>query len=97
MNFQVELTELTGTANAIEGKAREYQQLYTQLYQAVDSMQSAWQGKDNVAFTTQIKGFKDDFERMKKLLMDFAELIKYANTEYKQALNDSANAAKSIH
>ena len=96
MKFQVELTALTGTANAIEAQAREYQQLYTQLYQAVDSMQSAWQGKDNVAFTTQIKGFKDDFDRMKQLLLDFAELIKYANTEYKNALSDSTAAARSI-
>ena len=96
MKFQVELTELTGTATAIEGKAREYQQLYSQLYQAVDSMQAAWQGKDNLAFTAQIKGFKDDFDRMRQLLMDFAELIRYANAEYRQALNDSTNVAKSI-
>jgi len=97
MKFQVELTALTGTAKTIEAQAREYQQLYTQLYQAVDSMSSAWQGKDNVAFTTQIKGFKDDFERMKQLLLEFAELIKYANTEYKQALSDSTAVARNIN
>ena len=97
MKFQVELTALTGTAKTIEAQAREYQQLYTQLYQAVDSMNSAWQGKDNVAFTTQIKGFKDDFERMKQLLLDFAELIKFANTEYKQALSDSTAVARNIN
>ena len=96
MYFEVDLTALTSTATGIETRANDYKQLYTRLYTEVQAMGGNWQGKDNQAFVTQINGFKDDFERMYKLLLDFAALIKDANTEYKQALSDSTTIARNI-
>ena len=97
MNFQVDLTALTSTAANIETRANEYKQIYERLYTEVRAMGGNWQGKDNQAFVSQINGFKDDFERMHKLLLDFAALIKEANREYKQALSDSTAVARNIN
>jgi WXG100 family type VII secretion target len=96
MNFQVETTQLTAVVGKIEKNAEAYQQLYTQLYQAVDAMQGAWSGEDNVAFATQINGFQDDFERMHRLLLDFAALVREAKTEYQTALDNSTAVARNI-
>ena len=46
-------------------QASEYERQYNQLFSEVDGMGAAWQGADNVAFVTQIKGFMDDFQQMK--------------------------------
>jgi len=97
MQFQVDLTALTSTAAGMEARANEYKQLYERLYTEVRAMGGNWQGKDNQAFVSQINGFHDDFERMHKLLLDFAALIKDANTEYKQALSDSTTIARNIN
>jgi len=97
MNFTVDLTQLVTTATGIEARANDYKQLYGRLYTEVQAMGGHWQGKDNQAFVSQINGFKDDFEQMYKLLLDFAALIKEANTEYKQALNDSTTIARNIN
>jgi WXG100 family type VII secretion target len=97
MKFQVDLTALTSTATGIEARANEYKQLYERLYTEVQAMGGNWQGKDNQAYVSQLNGFKDDFERMHRLLLDFAALIKDANTEYKQALSDSTAVARSIN
>jgi len=97
MEFKVDLTALISTAAGIETRANDYKKLYGQLYTEVRAMGSNWQGKDNQAFVSQLNGFHDDFERMHKLLLDFAALIREADKEYKQALSDSTAIARNIN
>jgi len=96
MQFMADLTVLNQAANGIQTRANDYKQLYNRLYTEVRAMGGHWQGKDNQAFVSQISGFQDDFDRMHRLLLDFAALIKEAEKEYKQALSDSTTIAKSI-
>jgi uncharacterized protein YukE len=50
----------------------------------VDGMANAWKGKDNTAFTNQIKGFLDDFQSMKALLEEYAAFLDKSANAYEQ-------------
>jgi len=87
MKIVVTPQELTAAAGAIEGLAGNYAQLYNALFSDVSSLQSAWQGKDNLAFTRQIEGFRNDFEKMKSLMDDYAAFLRNSATNYSSTQN----------
>lgn len=93
MKIVVTPQELTNAATAIENLSGEYAQIYTNLFSDVGALQSAWQGKDNQAFTTQIEGFRDDFERMKALMDEYASFLKNAAFNYTNTQDTIAEAA----
>ena len=66
---------------------------YDQLYNETGAMASTWNGKDNMAFIDQIAGFKDDFEKMHTLMMNYADFLKKSAKAYRetqQAIMDQA-------
>ena len=82
MKIVVTPQELISTAGLIEGLAGDYAQLYTALFSDVSSLRTAWQGKDNQAFTQQIEGFRNDFKEMKALMDAYAKFLKDAANSY---------------
>lgn len=60
----VETTQLDSAAGRVEDLANTYNTNYTALFATIQEMQNAWAGVDNTAFTNQIEGFRDDFQRM---------------------------------
>ncbi len=94
--IRVEPSRLDAAANKIEGQAAEYRKLYEQLYSEVNSMSSAWQGADNLAYTSQIEGFRDDFTAMYTLMTQYAEFLKNAAATYRQTQNEIVAQAKKL-
>lgn len=90
--------ELESAASDIRGLAEDYQNQYTALYRLTDSMRSTWQGKDNVAYTDQIAGFKDDFETMFKLMNEYATFLEKSANSYRTTQeNIVTNAQKLVN
>ncbi|MGL5152196.1 MAG: WXG100 family type VII secretion target [Clostridium sp.] len=92
----VDPTKLDSTAAKIEQQTADYTKTYTQLLSEVEGMGNAWQGVDNMAFVTQIKGFMDDFEKMKKLLTEYSTFLKTSAQTYKKTQNDVLTQAKTL-
>ena len=74
---------LETAAGQIETLAGEYQQQYNLLYTETGSMAASWSGKDNVAFTTRIEGYRDDFQNMYKRMMDYATFLRNSAKSYR--------------
>lgn len=91
--IQVTPEQLETSAGKIEGLAGDYKTQYDQLYNETGAMASTWNGKDNMAFIDQIAGFKDDFEKMHTLMMNYADFLKKSAKAYRetqQAIMDQA-------
>lgn len=86
--------KLNSTAKEVRGLAQDYETEYNNLFKLVQSLKSAWEGKDNVAFTERIEGFRDDFQRMKKLMDDYAAYIEKVATTYQTTQSDLVSGAK---
>jgi len=92
----VDPEKLKTAATAIKGQTEEYEKQYKALYTEVDNMESAWKGADNVAYTTQIKGFTDDFQNMIDLLKQYSEFLDSSAKTYKTTQDEIIAGAKKL-
>lgn len=88
--------KLEAAATKIEELVADYKKNYNQLFTEVDAMAANWQGTDNVAYTTQIKGFQDDFENMAKMMAEYATFLKNSATSYKTTQSNVETGAKKL-
>ena len=94
--IMVDPAKLNSAAGKMEQQAADYAKIYGQLFTEVEGMAKAWQGADNLAYTTQINGFKDDLNQMKKLMDDYAAFLKQSATAYKITQDQIVNQAKTL-
>ena len=95
-NIRVTPEELIKAAGAIEGLAADYQTQYNQLYSETNAMSSAWSGKDNVAYTDQIAGFKDDFAKMHQLMLNYADFLRKSAQAYSETQENVMTQARKL-
>lgn len=62
--IRVSPAELESASKKIAAIAEEYTSIYTQLMQQAQTMGSAWEGADNLAFVEQISGFCEELKSM---------------------------------
>lgn len=92
----VEPEKLESAATQIDTDASEYKKVFEQLFTEVNAMGAAWQGADNIAYTTQIEGFRDDFEAMYTLMTQYSQFLKEAAKTYKATQSDIITASKKL-
>lgn len=89
--------ELEGAAKKMEELAGEYEAKYTELYGEVEKMsQTSWTGNDSAAYVQQIDGFREDFEKMKKLMDSYALFLRNSAKAYRETQQSIAEAAKKL-
>ena len=94
--IQVTPELLESTAGRIDGLAGDYKTQYDALYSETDAMRSTWQGKDNVAFVDQIAGFKDDFEKMYNLMLNYADFLRKSAKAYRETQDTVTSEARKL-
>lgn len=94
--IQVTPEQLETAAGKIEGLAAEYQTQYNALYSETNAMAATWSGKDNVAFTDQIAGFKDDFEKMHTLMLNYADFLRKSAKAYRDTQDAVVTDARKL-
>ncbi len=80
----VEPDRLDDTAARIEQANMDYERIYRSLYGEVDKMSSAWQGKDNTAFTTQIRSYEDDLRQISIIMRQYADFLHNSARAYRE-------------
>ena len=94
--IEVTPEQLESTAGKIEGLAADYKTQYDLLYSETNAMASTWNGKDNVAFTDQIAGFKDDFEKMRSLMIAYADFLRVSAKAYRDTQDNVVSEARKL-
>lgn len=94
--IQVTPEQLDSTAARIDGLAADYKTQYDQLYSETNAMASTWNGKDNVAFVNQIEGFKDDFEKMHTLMLNYADFLRKSAKAYRDTQDTVVAEARKL-
>lgn len=94
--IKVTPADLRTAATKIRSQSEDYTKQYTQLFSDIDGMANAWKGKDNTAFTNQIKGFMEDFQSMKTLLDEYAAFLDKSAQAYEQTQDEITSAAQRL-
>lgn len=92
----VDPQKLKDAATNIDQVIADYKSIYAALFANVSKLSSAWKGADNTAFTTQIEGFRDDFDKMAKLMDNYSSFLKTSASTYQAAQDDIVAAAKKL-
>ena len=74
----------------------EYKTQYDALYNETNAMASTWNGKDNTAFVDQIAGFKDDFEKMHTLMLNYADFLRKSAKAYRDTQDTVVTEARKL-
>ena len=84
----VEPARLEDTAARIETANDDYERLYHSLYGEIDKMSSAWQGKDNTMFVTQIRSYEHDFNQISLIMKQYAEFLRNSARAYRETQDE---------
>lgn len=84
------------SATLIDSLNNDYQRLFNQLFEAVDTMNTAWSGKDNTAFTNQIKGFNDDLRAISNIMSQYSQFLKNTARAYQETQDELYNQAQHL-
>lgn len=94
--IQVTPEQLESAAGRIESLAADYKTQYDQLYSETNAMASTWNGKDTTAFVDQIAGFKDDFEKMHTLMLNYADFLRKSAKAYRDTQDTVVSEARKL-
>ena len=82
-SIQVTPSNLIKTAGEVEALASTYKKQYGELFAMVETFTSTdFQGIDAREFCERVRGFEDDFMKMKKLMDDYAKFLRDAAKSY---------------
>ena len=85
--IMVDLTKLELVASKIEEQAADYSKLYQQLFTEVE---------DNIAYTTQIEGFREDLNKIKQVLDEYSSFLRQSAKVYKSTQDEVISKAKTL-
>lgn len=87
--INVEPDRLEWTASRVEEARIDYDRTFLAIYTAVDKMATIWQGKDNTAFTEQIKGYEDDLRQISLIMGQYADFLRICAKGYRQTQDEA--------
>lgn len=93
--IEVTPQQLETAAKSIDQLAGEYQTQYQSFYRETGAM-AQWRGADNQAFLQRIEGFKDDFEKMKNLMNQYADFLRRSAKAYRDTQDSVVKEAQSL-
>ena len=87
-SIMVEPERLENVAVTIEEANGEYDRTFRAIYEQVDRLSSSWQGKDNLAFTNQIRSFEDDLRQISLIMRQYAEFLRNSARAYRETQDE---------
>lgn len=92
--IQVNFAELKNTETKIEQLAEEYRTEYKNLDTAINELSVGYNGKASAAYVDQIAGLKDNFERMRTVMLEYVDFFKKAGEAYQRHEEELAALAR---
>jgi len=91
--IRVEPELLEDVANKILEIDGEYEQHVLNLYAEVDRLQVSWSGKDNTAYTNQIRSYQKTLINISEVLKQYAQCLKACSRTYRETQDENTVSA----
>lgn len=91
--IRVEPDVLDDVASKVEQACQEYETTYHNLYSDIDKMQTSWSGKDNEAYTNQIKTYEEDFNKIALIMKEYVSFLRNTARAYRETQDELYNSA----
>lgn len=87
---------LEGMAGNVENWADSYRNLFTNILNTAEELQSTWGGEANQAYEQQIAGFQNDFENLWNLMNKYSSFLRTSAAKYRSAEETIKSNAASL-
>lgn len=88
--------DMSKASQRLQSLSETYTEIYNQLLQEANTMGSAWEGADNLAFVEQINGFTDELKAMAAKLSAASEALDKQRAYYVARQDDNINQVKTL-
>lgn len=88
--------DLQNASTQISDLADEYKDEYEALFREVHEMQGKWDGQDNLAYTEQVDGFRDDFAKMYDSMIQYSDYLKNTAKAYAETQDNIKTEASTL-
>ena len=92
--WSVTTERLVTSSNIIEEKTAKYNSEWAKLYTELQNLKSnQWQGIASDTFNARLEAYRNDFEEMSKVLLEYVEYLRTAAENYvktEEAIKDAA-------
>lgn len=96
--WSVTTERLVASSNVIEEKTARYNSEWAKLYTELQSLKSSqWQGIASDTFNAKLEAYRNDFEEMSKVLLEYATYLKTAAENYVKTEEALKDAASNLH
>lgn len=96
--WSVTTERLTASATVIEEKTAKYNSEWAKLYTELQNLKSAqWQGIASDTFNTKLEAYRNDFEEMAKVVLNYATYLRNAAENYVKTEETLKDAAGNLH
>ncbi len=96
--WSVTTERLVSSANVIEEKTAKYNSEWAKLYTELQALKSSqWQGIASDTFNSKLEAYRNDFEEMSKVLLNYATFLKNAAENYAKTEESLKDAASSLN
>lgn len=96
MRIVVAPPELHAASGAFSQLAGEYSQVYQNLLNTANTMGSAWQAADNLAFVEQINGFCAALNKMVQHLEQASQALTAQANNYESARDHNVTSVRTL-
>ncbi len=94
--FTVDPQALSDAATKLSDISGNYTEISNQLMEKAQTMGTAWDAEDNLAFVAQITGFCEDLKAMASKLMTASETVAQQSANYKTHCEDNIAQVKKL-
>ena len=74
--------DMAKAAKKLQAISDTYTEIYSQLMQEANTMGTAWEGADNLAFVEQINGFTEELKAMATKLSNASQALEQQRANY---------------
>ncbi len=74
--------DMAKASQNLQALSESYTEIYTQLMQDANTMGTAWEGADNLAFVEQINGFTEELKAMAAKLSTASQTLEKQRANY---------------
>lgn len=88
--------DMARASQQLQAISETYTEIYTQLMQEANTMGTAWDGADNLAFVEQINGFTEDLKAMATKISTVSQALDQQRANYVGRQNDNIAQVKKL-
>lgn len=96
MKLQIDTAKVEQISTQMNDLIQKYRKKYEEVYTNADQMGSIWEGEAKKTYIQKLEGFRNDFEKMVKVLTDYSTKLGVIAKRYKEAEEKAKTLASKL-